>query len=171
MTSRTKPGHQPTPYPLTIKGIDPNLRHWLVTRAAAERRSIGSLLNDIIELYRDQVGWSQANAPRQPNHHPSLTIRGLNLELWQWLKDRAAQENKIPGDLINDLLTRYLSDQYSAANNLPLTSPVSDPDYIISIKGIDRTLWEHLKAGAALEQKTIGEALNQLIDWYRRQVL
>jgi len=32
-------------------------------------------------------------------------------------------------------------------------------------------MWEHLKEGAELEDKTVGEVLNKVIEWYRRQVM
>lgn len=167
----SKPNSRPPrQYPLTIKGVDPDLRRWLNARAAFEEKPIGHLLNDIIERYKGQVGWSEANAARLPNHHPSLTVRGINPELWQWVKARAAHEKKVAGDVINDLIRRYQSDASQSKTNLPVSTPASDPDYIISIKGIDRALWKHLKDGATLEQKTVGEALNEIIQWYRRTV-
>lgn len=155
---------------LTIKGIDPDLRRWLNARAAFEGRRTGILLNEIIERYRDQVGWSEANAARVPNPHPSLTVRGLNPDLWEWVKARAAHENKVAGDVINDLLRQYRKDVREGEARLPISPPVSDPGYIVNIRGIDRHLWQDLKDGAVLEQKTIGEALNEIIGWYRRTV-
>ena len=105
-----------------------------------------------------------------PNPHPSLTVRGLNPQLWQWVKERASHENKVAGDVINDLLRQYRKDASEGEARLPISPPVSDPDYIVSIKGIDRYLWQDLKDGAALEQKTVGESLNEIIEWYRRSV-
>ena len=157
-------------YPIAIKGVDPQLRQWLKARAALEDCPVGQLLNYIILRYRDEVGWSQANALRQPNPHPSLTVRGLNPQLWEWVKARAAQENKYAGDVINDLLRHHIATTLAGDLDIPDSTLTSDPEYVISIKGVDRALWQHLKDGAALEQKTIGEALNQLLDWYRRTV-
>ena len=162
--------HLPPLPSLTIKGIDPDLRRWLKIRASFEGRRIGILLNEIIERYKDQVGWSEANAARVPNPHPSISVRGLNPQLWQWVKDRAAHENKVAGDVINDLLRQYRKDVSEGEARLPISPPVSDPDYIVSIKGIDRYLWQDLKDGAVLERKTIGESLNEIIEWYRRTV-
>ena len=47
----------------------------------------------------------------------------------------------------------------------------SDTEHIFTAKGIDRDLWRHLKDGAELESKNVGEALNEVIEWYRREVV
>lgn len=159
-------------HPITIKGLDPRLRQWLKVRAVLEGCTIGELVNSIILRYRDEVGWSQSNAPRPPGPRPSLTVRGLNLELWQWARERAAQENKYVGDLINDLLRHHIATGGFGESSLPdFSPPTGDPEYIVNIPGVDRTLWQHLKDGADLEQKTIGEALNHIIAWYRRVIV
>lgn len=158
-------------HPITIKGLDPDLRQWLKARAALENCTIGQLLNSIIPRYQDEVGWSQENAPHPPGPRRSLTVRGLNLELWEWAKARAALENKYVGDMINDLLRHHLTTIHTEESGIPDFSPTSDPEYIVNIPGVDRTLWQLLKDGAALEQKTVGETLNQIIAWYRRTVI
>lgn len=159
-------------HPTAIRGLDPQLRQWLKARAVLEDCTIGELLNSIIPRYKDEVGWSQANATREHNPHPALTVRGLNPELWQWVKARAAFENRVSGDVINDMLNHYTSTAYSGESSLPaVVEPTSDVNYIVNIKGIDRALWQHLKDGAELEQKTIGVALNEIIVWYRRMVI
>ena len=155
---------------LSIKGIDPDLRRWFKARASYEGRRTGILLNEIIERYKDQVGWSEANSVRVPNPHPSLTVRGIDPDLWKWVKARAIHENKVAGDVINDLLHQYRKDVSEGEAWFPISPPVSDSNYIVNIRGIDRYLWQDLKDGAALEQRTIGEALNEIIEWYRRAV-
>ena len=40
---------------------------------------------------------------------------------------------------------------------------------LLSVKGIDRQLWKWLKARAALEGKTAGSVINELIDRYRKE--
>ncbi len=158
-------------HPITIKGLDPQLRQWLKARAVLENCTIGQLLNKIIPTYRNEVGWSQANAPRPPGPRPSLTVRGLNPELWEWVRARAAHENKYAGDLVNDLLRHHVATAHTDESDFSDFAPTSDPEYIVNIPGVDRALWQHLKDGAALEQKTVGEALNQLLAWYRRTVV
>ena len=162
--------HKPYLKSLTIKGVDPDLRRWFKARAALENSQTGVLLNEIIRRYMDEVGWSQPSPTTTPNPHPTLTVRGLDPALWQWVKARATHEDKVVGDIINNLIRLYKDDTSLPQINLPPIPPVSDPNHIVSIPGIDRSLWRHLKDGAALEQKTVGEALNEILSWYRRTV-
>ena len=52
----------------------------------------------------------------------------------------------------------------------PAVDPTSGRDGALAIKGINTELWRWLKSRAALEGKTIGEFLNELIARYRAEV-
>ena len=159
---------------LSIKGIDPALWRWLKARAALEGKMRGQLINELVERYRKEIGWSEKNLPvfsPKRNRHPPLAVRGLNPELWEWLKARAKLERRIAGDVINELIERYRAEVgWTGAEPRAVIHP-SDPEYIVNVKGIDREVWQHMKEGAELEGKTVGEALNEVIEWYRREVL
>lgn len=51
-----------------------------------------------------------------------------------------------------------------------MTTHKSDYREIRSIKGIDRELWQWLKYRAALERKSVGQKVNELIEGYRSRV-
>ena len=157
---------------LSVKGIDRELWKWLKARAALEGKTAGETVNGLIERYRGEAGWPGARLPEsvhERNLHPSLTIRGINRELWEWLKDRAKFEDSIAGELINRLIERYRTEVWSDAG-LRMSIYTYNPNHITNIRGIDRELWKQLKDGAELEDKTVGEVLNELIQRYRREV-
>ena len=159
---------------LTIRGVDPELWKWLKARSALEGKTQAQFVNELINRYRKEVGWSEDNlpafAPRR-NLHPKLTIRGLDRELWEWLKARARLEGRMAGDVINELIERYRTEVEWSNAEPRAAIHTRDPDHIITVKGIDRSLWRYLKDGAELEGKTVGEALNEIIEWYRRDVI
>ena len=155
---------------LSVKGIDRQLWKWLKARAALEGKTAGSVINELIDRYRKEEGWSDARllvAAQNRDTLPSLTVRGINQELWEWLKARAVAEDTTAGEIINVLIERYRRDGASRLQGSPYTH---DPQHIINIRGIDRELWKSLKDHATLEEKTVGEMLNELIHQYRREV-
>ena len=157
---------------LSVKGIDRELWKWLKARAALESKTAGEIINGLIERYRQEAGWPGAGLPgsaHERNTHPGLTIRGINRELWEWLKDRAKVEDSIAGELINRLIERYRTEVRFHAG-LRMSTYTYDPNHITNIRGIDRELWKQLKDSAELEDKTVGEVLNELIERYRREV-
>lgn len=158
---------------LSIKGIDRELWKWLKARAALESKTAGEIINGLIERYRREPEWPGAGLPGsayERNPHPSLTIRGINRELWEWLKDRAKFEDSIAGELINRLIERYRT-EVSFNVGLRMSTYTYDPNHITNIRGIDRELWKHIKDAAELDDKTVGEVLNELIERYRREVV
>jgi len=159
---------------LAIKHVDPELWRWLKARAVLEGKRQGQLLSELIERYWKEVGWSEENLPMfspKRNPHPQHSIRGVNRELWEWLKARAKLEGRMLGYVINELIERYRAEVgWTDAEERAAIHP-ADPEHVVTVKGIDRAIWEHLKEGAELEDKTVGEALNEVIEWYRREVI
>ena len=158
---------------LSVKGIDRELWKWLKARAALEDKTAAEVINGLIERYRREGGWSGTTlqeSARERNPHTKLTVRGIDRELWEWLKKRAQLEDTIAGELINRLVEQYKAEAGSDVK-LRMSTYAHDPHHITTIRGIDREVWQHLKDGAELEDKTVGEVLNELIEWYRREVV
>ena len=167
MTSRK--GHEGM---LSIKGVDRELWKWLKARAALEDKSAGEFINSLIERYRQEAEWPGAGLPESAykrNPHPQLTIRGINRELWEWLRGRAKVENIRLGELINRLIEQRRMEVWPGEGLRTSTYEV-DPQHITTVRGVDREVWKHLKDRAELENRTVGEVLNELIGQYRREV-
>ena len=157
---------------LSVKGIDQQLWKWLKSRAALEGKTAGEIINELLGQYKKETGQSDERlqlAGRKRAPLAKITVRGINPELWEWLKARAASEDTTSGEIINVLIERYRREGGSseAFRGAPY---VYDPQHITNVRGIDRELWRHLKDHAALEDKTVGEVLNELIHRYRREV-
>ena len=158
---------------LSIRGVDPELWKWLKSRAGLEGKSIGKIINELVLRYKEDTessGIRQQLTARNAIRRSSLTIRGINHELVEWLKSYAQREGVAAGEIINSLIERYMKE----IRHLPaeLRSPVAayDMQYIINVRGIDRDLWQYIKEGADLEDRYVGELLNELIDRYKREV-
>ena len=107
--------------------------------------------------------------PRKREWHEILTTQGINRELWKWLRAHATVENTTVGELINGLIEDYRNDVRMRSGDLEMTSGYSlEPANQHSIRGIDRDMWQWLRAQAILQDKFLCELLNELI--YRKMV-
>ena len=96
---------------LTTQGINQELWIWLRSHAAIERRNVGAIINELIERYKNEVA-SGGVAPQltstyelEPKHQHS--IRGIDRNLWQWLKSRSIVEYRFLGEILNALIERH----------------------------------------------------------------
>ena len=157
----------------SIKGVDRDLWKWLKARAALEDKSTGAFINALIERYRQEAGWPRARLAEpayRRNPHPPLTIRGINRELWEWLREHAKVEDTLMGELINRMIERYRA-EVRPGEVLRTSTYTVDPQHITTVRGVDREVWKHLKDRGELEDRTVGEILNELIERYRREVV
>ena len=157
---------------LSVKGVDQQLWRWLKSRAALDGKTAGEVINELLGQYKKETRQSHVRLQLSASKRdalPQLTVRGINPELWEWLKDRALSEDTTSGEIINVLIERYRREGGSS-EALRGSPYVYDPQHITNIRGIDRELWKHLKDHAALEDKTVGEILNELLHRYRREV-
>ena len=108
-----RPSGRRRPNPRTVKWINRELWAWLRARAMIEHRGAGEILNRLIGGYRVEVGWDgealrRTSYERDITH--SLSVRGLDEELWQWLKDRATLEERGVAEVLNELIHRYMEE-------------------------------------------------------------
>ena len=156
---------------LAIKGINTELWRWLKSRAALEGKTIGEFLNKLIARYRAEVestGLRLREPVRPQNPHGELSIRGLDLEVLTWIRTHARQNRITMGDIVNDAIEMYRYAVEQSGESLDLSFSGSGELVTNSVKGIDRQLWGYLKDRAAIEDMTMGEMVNALIDRYRR---
>ena len=108
--------------------------------------------------------------PYKRDHRRTLTIKGLEKELWIWIKARAFLEGKSAGELLNELMDQYRIETGWSVPDVENTSYRRDNNSIMTIRGIDRYLWRWTKSRAILEHTTASAILNELIHRYRREV-
>ena len=101
-----------------------------------------------------------------------LTTQGINRELWIWLRSHATLEEITVGEIINELIDWYKRDVTLRVTGPDLTSPYElQSDHQLSIRGVDRDLWQWLKAQSILEGRYLGDIVNALIYRYRTELL
>ena len=109
---------------------------------------------------------SSARTDRR-DYHDILTTQGINKELWKWLRAHAALQKKSVGEIVNEMVGDYREEVRRLGRTLDLSSPYElQPEHRHSIRGVDRTLWQWLKAQSILDEKFLGEILNGLIYRY-----
>ena len=99
-----------------------------------------------------------------------LSIKGIDRELWKWLKARGALEGRAAAEIINELIARYRNHESSSGQWLP--DPKEHRPYYaqLTVRGLDRELWEWLKERAKTENCMVGEIINRMIERYREEV-
>lgn len=142
---------------LAIRGADKRLWSWLKARAALEGKLMGELLSGLIEQYQKDSSYSFRR-----DYHKQLTIRGVDKEMWRWVKHRAAAEGKTTGEILNEMISHH-KERVLASHKL-------EHENVLTMRGIDRVLWSWLKDRAAYEGKTVGQLSNEIIDRYREEV-
>ena len=105
------------------------------------------------------------------DYHDIITAQGINPELWKWLRAYAAVEDRSVGEIINELIDRH-RDHVRRTGTVPqlMSSYELDRENQRSIRGIDRKLWQWLKAQSILENRFLGENLNALIERRKDEV-
>ena len=82
----------------TIKGVHPELWKWVRARALLENRTVGELVNYVIDMYREDVEQSNTRlemiSPYEYSTRYQVMARGVDPERWRWLKAR-----RHPGNL------------------------------------------------------------------------
>ena len=105
------------------------------------------------------------------DYHDILTTQGINKELWKWLRAHAILEKKSVGEVVNEMVGDYREEVRRLGRTMDLSSPYElQPEHQHSIRGVDRTLWQWLKAQSILDEKFLGEILNGLIYRYMNHV-
>ena len=95
---------------LSVSGLDLELLTWIRAHARLNRITVGDIVNDAIELYRTEVeqsGESLGRAYRWSGELVTNTVKGVDRQLWRYLKDRAAVEDMTMGEMVNELISRY----------------------------------------------------------------
>jgi hypothetical protein len=105
------------------------------------------------------------------DYHDILTTQGINKELWKWLRAHAALQRKSVGEIVNEMVGGYREEVRRLGRTLDLSSPYKlQPEHQHSIRGVDRTLWQWLKAQSILDERFLGEILNGLIYRYMNHI-
>ena len=94
----------------TIRGLDLELVTWARAHARLNRITAGDIINDAIELYRtavEQSGESLGGPSLGSGELVTTTVKGIDRQLWGYLKDRAAVEDMTMGEMVNELIARY----------------------------------------------------------------
>ena len=96
----------------TVKGINPTLWRWTRARVALENRSVGELINELIDNCKQEVeGYNVAFKPTSPyeaDNGRARSIRGIDGELWRWLRARSILEERYLSELLNELLYQHM---------------------------------------------------------------
>ena len=97
------------------------------------------------------------------DYHQVRTVKGINPELWKWMRARATLENESMGELLNELIDGYRLAVEEDGPRLEFGSPYeADLDGQHSVRGIDPGLWRWLRARSILDQQLLSEVLNEL---------
>ena len=95
---------------VAVRGLDLGLLTWVRARARMNRTTPGDLVNEAIRLYRTSVE-RHGGFPGGPSFEASEvvtnTVKGVDRQLWGYLKGRAAVESMSMGEMVNELIARY----------------------------------------------------------------
>lgn len=188
MTSTRKPADH---FRLRIRGMSREALNWARAQALSEGKTIGHLLNELMYEYWNNVSRSRGALPvaRYSDYDREfVTMLNVDRTLWDWLKTRAKMERKSNAQLLCELIGRY----ESVVKATGLRSPDPPGPVVVdlvqpamaggvpyragngrsrTIYGIHPDLWRLVKARAKLENRTMGEFFNEMIDTYRESVL
>ena len=88
-------------YILTTQGINRELWKWLRAHAVVEDRTVGEIINELIEGYRSNVSMRSAGLEMTSTYELELdnqhSIRGIDRELWQWLRAQMHTAGEVLG--------------------------------------------------------------------------
>ena len=105
------------------------------------------------------------HVPHTEGEHPLRSVYGVNTALWKWARDRAKQENRTFGELVNEIIASYRQSLRRSANvRLRMTSTYElDGDRRRMIRGVDPDLWRWLIVRSTAEGRQLGEFLSELL--------
>ena len=119
---------------MAIRGLDLKLLTWARAQGRRNRITAGDIVNDAIERYRtavEQSGESPGGPSLGSGELVTNTVRGVDRQLWGYLRDRAAVEDMAMGEMVNELIARYRSQgPMRPPSRLELTS--ADPPDVSS---------------------------------------
>ncbi len=96
----------------TVKGINPTLWRWAKARVALENRSVGELINELIDKCRQDVEGSNValklTSPYEADKSRARSIRGIDGQLWRWLRAKSIMEDHYLSEVLNELLYRHM---------------------------------------------------------------
>ena len=99
---------------LPVRWINRELWAWLRAYGELQQRTAGELINELIDGYLSEVGWSNAKltpSSYEPCQGVALSIRGLDRELWRRFNARALLEGQYAGRMVNALIERFMIDE------------------------------------------------------------
>ena len=172
---------------IRVRGMSREAFTWIKGQAVAEGKTIGNLVSELIYEYRNDTFQSKKALPRAPYADytgKEIDIRRADRTLWRWLRDEAELQGKPPVQMLCELIARYqdrvkamgFADPRVPSPGLagsvePPTSgripQKADPGVIF---GTHPALWDLAKACARLENKTLGELINEGISSYRESM-
>ena len=95
---------------LPVQGINRDLWRLVKARAAAEGKTVGEVLNELIDEYqRDsgrEIGLPLGSTSYETDPRHLLPIRGIDRDLWRWLKAQSVLEGRYMGEIVNSLIER-----------------------------------------------------------------
>ena len=111
MTSR-RPHKYSTTEIRTVRGINPVLWRWVRARVTMEHRPTGEYFNELIEDYKASVEKCdvllELVSPHRPDYRSNRTLRGVDPQLWRWLRARSILEACYLGSMLNELIYRHM---------------------------------------------------------------
>ena len=175
---------------IRIRGMSREALIWVRGQAVAEGKTIGNLVSELIYEYWNDVSQSKKMLPRAPYtdySHKWVDIRRADRTVWRWLRGEAKLQRKTSARILCELIARYqgrveamgFANPQSPSPGLagPVESKMSshiphraDPGVTYRIFGTHPALWSLVKARVRLENKTLGELVNEVIGAYRESV-
>ena len=98
---------------LTTQGTNPELWKLFRARLALEGKSAGELLNELIERHKRDAEEASVTpdvtSPYEYAPENQKSLRGIDRELWRWLKSHCIMEEILLGEILNGLMHKYLT--------------------------------------------------------------
>ena len=123
----------------SVNGIDRRSWEYLKDRAAVEEMTMGEMINELLARYRwdmpmsppselEQCGESPGGCSLGSGELATTTVKGVDRQLWGYLKDRAAVENMTMGEMVNELIARYRWEGSTRPSSKPEITTAEKPD-------------------------------------------
>ena len=95
---------------LPVRWINRELWAWLRSYGELRQKNAGELINELIDGYLSEAGWSDDRLPPssyEPDNGVALSIRGIDRDLWRRFNARALLEEQYAGRMLNALIERF----------------------------------------------------------------
>ena len=100
---------------LPVQWLNKDLFPWFRAQVILEGRSTGEVINGLIfEYWREAARTNsclEVVSPFELYRDNQLSIRGIDRELWRWLRSPAVLFDESPGRILNELIASYRSDR------------------------------------------------------------